>query len=105
MSTPPAGSATALFVVELRAVAAGTGDVGGACRALRHAVLRLQDSGTAVRWRGALHLPDRATCLCLLEAADRGSAVLALDTAGLPAASVLPAFCVGELPAHPTARP
>ena len=86
-------------------MAAGTDDVRSICQALRHAVIRLQASGTVVRWCGALHLPDQARCLCLVEAADRGSAVLARDTAGLPAASVLPAFCVGAPLLHPTARP
>ena len=87
--------------MELRA-GAGTNDVRGICQALRHAVTRLQDAGTAVRWCGALHLPDQGRCLCLIEAADHGSAALARDTAGLPAASILPAFCVGVPHLQPT---
>jgi hypothetical protein len=102
VSTPPDGNDTALFLVELRTVPTGTDDVAGICRALRHAVTRLQDAGTVVRWHGAVHLPDQARCLCLVEAADRGSAVLVRDTAGLPAASVLPAFCVGAPLPRPT---
>ena len=103
MSTPHDGNRPALFLVELRA-ATWTDDVSGICRALRHAVTRLQAAGTVVRWCGALHLPDQALCLCLVEAADRGSAVLARDTAGLSAASVLPAFCVGVPLPHPTTQ-
>ncbi len=86
--------------MELRAGAAR--DVSGMCRALRHAVIRLQASGIAVRWCGALHLPDQARCLCLVEADQRASAVLARDTAGLPAAPVSPAFCIGAPLPHPS---
>lgn len=105
VSTPPlVGTAPVLFLVELRVGAAGAGDVSGMCRALRHAVTRLQASGTAVRWCGALHLPDQARCLCLVEADQRDSAVLARDTAGLPAASVSPAFCIGASLPYPSTR-
>ncbi len=102
MSTPPlVGTAPVLFLVELRGVA-GADDVGGMCRALQHAVTRLQASGTAVRWCGALHLPDQARCLCLVEADQRNSAVLARDTAGMPAAQVSAAFCIGASLPYPS---
>ena len=101
VSTPPlVATPPALFLVELRAGAAR--DVNGMCGALRHAVIRLQASGTAVRWCGALHLPDQARCLCLVEADQRASAVLARDTAGLSAAPVSPAFCLGAPLPHPS---
>ena len=105
MSTPPlVGTAPILFLVELRAVAAEVDEVSGMCRALQHAVARLQASGTAVRWCGALHLPDQARCLCLVEADQRASAVLARDTAGLPPSPVSPAFCIGAPLPHPSTR-
>ncbi len=103
VSTPLlVGTPPALFLVELRGAAAGADDVAGMCRALRHAVTRLEASGTAVRWCGALHLPDQARCLFLVEADQRASAVLARDTAGLPAAPVSPAFCIGAPLPHPS---
>jgi hypothetical protein len=101
VDTSTRGSRTGLFLVELRA-GPGTDDVSDVCQAFQHAVTRLQNAGAVVRWCGALHLPERARCLCLLEAADRASAVLARDTAGLPTASILPAFWVGVPLVHPT---
>lgn len=105
VSTPPLlETAPVFFLVELRGGAAAAGDVGGMCQALQHAVTRLQASGTAVRWRGALHLPDQARCLCLVEADRRASAVLARDTAGLPAAPVSAAFCISAPLPSPSTR-
>ncbi|MGY1712573.1 hypothetical protein ACI8AC_23990 [Geodermatophilus sp. SYSU D00758] len=101
MSAHADGTAPALFLVELRAGAGGASDVRGMCRALRHAVSRLRNAGIDVRWCGALHLPDQARCLCLVEAEHRASVVLARDTAGLPAGSVVPAVCVGAPVLHP----
>lgn len=84
---PPVPAAgRALFLVELRAAADLPSDVRPMHQALVHAVNRLHLTGTAIRWSSTVLLPADSRCLCLIEAADQASVVLARDNAGLNAA-------------------